>query len=117
MLWMTLIPHGSFPSSVYGVDPRGGSRVEPVRVLREMKSDRGLPYGANQYRIKLAAGSPLSEVCGGLGVVISTGVQVQGEAIGGGAWETYSYGEIRSRLADEKGGYREATETYVGEED
>jgi hypothetical protein len=64
--------------------------------------------------MKLAAGSPLPEVCGGLGVVISTGVQVQGEAIGGGAWETYSCGEIRLRLVDEKGGYREATETYVG---
>src|SRR5690554_5687912 len=38
--WMTWIPHGSFPLSVYGVDPRGGSRVGPVRVLREMRPDR-----------------------------------------------------------------------------
>jgi hypothetical protein len=82
-----------------------------------MKPYRGLPYGANQYRMKWAADFPLSEVCGGFGVVISTDVQVQGEAIGGGAWETYSYGGIRPRLADEKGGYREATETYVGGED
>lgn len=115
---MTLIPHGSLPSwTVYGVDPRGGSRVGPARVLREMKLDRGLPYGVNQYRMKLVAGFPPPEACQRCGVVILIDARDQGEAIGAGAWETYSYGGIQRQLAVERGGRREATETYVAGED
>lgn len=90
--------------------------MELVRVLRETKPDRGLPYGVNQYRMQWAAGFPLPEVCERLGGVISIDVWDQGEAIGVGAWETYSCGGIRPQVAGERGGCREATETYVAGE-
>jgi len=62
--------------------------------------------------IQPVAGSPQEQVCGGCDGATSIDVQDQGEVIDVGPWETGFYGGILLRL--EVGGYREASETYVG---